>query len=78
MLQMGVQVTFAWLGPLRVISGVLITGGFATIDVQLQLQKNKSFVGWAAPPLDRGRVDGWPGRLALAARRRGEARCVHS
>ena len=26
MLQMGVQVTFAWLGPLRVLSGVLITG----------------------------------------------------
>ena len=77
MLQMGVQVTFAWLGPLRVLSGVLITGWFATIDVQLQLQK-KNFVGWAAPLLDRGRVDGWPGRLALAARRRGEARCVHS
>ena len=35
-------------------------------------------MGWAAPLLDRGRVDGWPGRLALAARRRGEARCVHS
>ena len=24
MLQMGVQATFAWLGPLRVLSGVLI------------------------------------------------------
>ena len=54
MLQMGVQVTLAWLGPLRVISGVLITGGFATIDVQLQLQKNKSFVGWAAPSTGQG------------------------
>ena len=26
MLQMGVQVTFAWLGPLRVLSSVLIIG----------------------------------------------------
>ena len=35
MLQMGVQVTFAWPGPLRVPSGVLITGPgwFATTAI---------------------------------------------
>ena len=78
MLQMGVQVTFAWLGPLRVLSGVLITGVVRHNRCSIAIAKKKNFVGWAAPLLDRGWSGGWSGHLALAARRRGEARCVHS
>ena len=52
MLQMGVQVTFAWLGPLRVLSGVLITG--VVRHNRCSIAKKKQLCGLGRTPTGQG------------------------
>ena len=53
MLQMGVQVTFAWLGPLRVLSGVLITGVVRHNRCSIAIAKKK-LCGLGRTPTGQG------------------------